>query len=347
MSLGDGFNAQDMQSAKSPFVKIEVQPSEELPAHRRTEFHHQFIKDSGDFKKALKISVDGSTSVSLLSGSTSIRFLKDIECNSTHCTTFISCTITAPKQLYLSESHLTEPARDNLSKNGTDRFLRHYGSHFVAAQICQSTFSMMLTHTTASSKDTEQLIQTLGTHYAKSVDATSLAELTDTLKKARVDTRVRLATTGSTFTDVKAFITLNDIIPIFDAWKASLKPEPYIAILKHYSLVIDEISRPISKWEIHTDLVEAYETLLFLQMKMRSARETKALQPLMNSVENLERRLLNIEALSSDWKNDLQQWKIEYDESNAEFTKMYQPVERRQELLQMVYNSQYNSSWPK
>jgi hypothetical protein len=153
--------------------------------------------------------------------------------------------------------------------------------------------------------------------------------------------------TGSTFTDVKAFLSLDDIVPTFEAWKAALQPEPYAAILKHHSLVIDEIPRPVSRWEIPTDLVDAYESLLLLQMKVRSAHLVEPLQSLLNSVEDLERRLIKIEVSDGDWKSRLQQWSIEFEQKNADFTDIYQPIQRRRELLQMVHDSQINSSWPK
>lgn len=344
MNVGSGFNVEQMQVAKTAFSTFEIDAASESP-HRDVHVYCQVIDDEISFRLATGLLADDFGSVCQAGETSIVKFLKKIECNRNNFAVLFRIVDSREPQLYKSEPVLTGPAQDCLKGQGVGAFTDRYGSHFIAGLVRRSTFDVMMQVHSENSKGSGRLVESVEERMDLGVVSTYLSGIFEKLQGSVADMNFAISSTGSTPMQFKLNTTTDEVMLSLNAWKDSDAPLPHLAILKHYSLVLDEVPHPATSWKTRTDIVDAYQDLLLLQMKVRSEGRIPQMDSMQLDLYHLEKRLARVEATDNDKYTLLEEWRKQFGNNMLLYNALYHPVAKRRDLLAVVQASQKNNAW--
>lgn len=310
MSIGMGYEIDEYQCARSPFLTLGIPNLDKSSSEIR--FESQTIKADRDLATAINLTLDSSLAAPAISStSASVRCLQDVKFDSRHTATIIRCSITCTPQRYVAQPLLTNEAEACL-RTGPEKFLSKYGQHFVAGQVCQSTLLAIYVHSASSSQELDEFKSTFSSSQALtgSIGLSSVAQFTEEVKSSKISTDIFVNIMGMRTESAAQIFSLSEIIPVFQGFLKDYSPKPYLALLQHYALVVADIPRPQNPWTIPPDLIYALQRSIAVKIKSKSCAMEGALKVTQAALK-LHTTLEQIELRDADWAEKLFAWSDE------------------------------------
>lgn len=310
-----GYDLTTHQTTLSPFDEEDVPDILDGPDDRTVDFKLHTITSDEDFRSALAATFKTGTGFDI-TDSQAIEAFKSVKWGATKLATIVRCSITYPPQVFGDLPELDSKATSCLESRGAQGFLDRYGSHFIAGQICQSTYLAVYKHST-STKEQMDAFKSRALSICGATDGgDSHPDLRKLASTMNVLTQSEIIFTGSG-THYLSKNPLSQGYDQFREWQEDQEPTPTIAILKHYSSVIHEIPRSTQRLTIQTDqaeLNEAFQKVIFLDVRLRQQPRIGNATTLLDEIRELDKQLRHIDLELPDGHVKLKDWTDRYNE---------------------------------
>lgn len=312
MLFGSGYDLATHQTTLSPFIHEDIPEVADGPDDRNVEYKSFTVTGDEDFRLALASTFNAGGGVMLLSTSKSVEALKTVKWNAKNMAIIIHSSITYPLQEFEDTPELDPKGSECLKSSGTQGFLDRYGTHFVAGQICKSTFLAVYKHRSETKEQMDAFKRKLSSFQGGLVDGDTLTEHVELAASMNIHTEVEITTTGSGARDLKRSLSTHGTQDALQEWQEDQEPTPAIAMLKHYSSVLHEIPRPTQQWPTQADIIQALQKMLFLDVKTRQQPRIENAPVLLDELRDLDEELHRIDSQQVDWQVQLKEWTIHF-----------------------------------
>lgn len=348
MTIGSGYDMQDLQPTRPAFDQFDLEFVTDTSRLEDFKLETQTIETAEDIQRAISLMSNGSAPVlSIGNLNAATQYLSKVKNNAKNMVTVISCTYTWPEETYDPEDppDLTTEADDLLDQKKPDAFFSRYGQHFIAGRICQSSFHAIYTHGATTAEDLSNFKRAIAESRMSMTTATEIdqiAKYTEIAKSSNITTRLQTFVNGVD-DSIGLHASTHDVVPALKNFiQESHKPLPYIAILKHYSLVVPGLPRPNQSWTLSSDLWIALEQLTTIAVQARSHSLLNA-QRLLQSISELSHELAAIHLADHTWKEQLSTWSTKL----QQIRQTLQLCNTRANLMTSARNTKPSKEWPK
>lgn len=300
MQVGSGYVAHECQAVASPFLPFTLAESNSTDPD--VVYEHILISNEEEFQQEISSSMKAKASIFGVGLETSFEQLRDIKYNTKSITSILRCTVSYEPvryrdvpQFHTSASSLLEQA------GGPARFAESYGDYFVAGHKSSSILSAIITYTGSSRKQIDEFKG--GLRSGKGIASVEgAAAYKQRAENSNLQHTIKWQSSGLAL----SLLTMDpgpvDVQRVLNNY-TSCKPKPQIALLEHYSLVDNRISRMRESGSLPCteDIAEARLEAQKIQTRLQTCH-LLGVNDVRDQVSDIDHALAALQTSSKAWK---------------------------------------------
>jgi hypothetical protein len=243
MRVGAGYAMQERQIVASPFMDFDdLSISNTNTTDPDVKYEHILVSSQEEFQQEISSSLKANATIFGIGLRATFDQLQDIQCNSRTMTSILRCTIDHEPTRFKSIPGMNSTAANILGQpNGSAEFKRIYGEYFISGFQESSTISAVITYKAASQQRLNEFKGGMeaGRGFA-SIE--SAAKYKDVAKNEDVQCTIKWQSSGIATHLLATDPSPKDIENVLKEY-ATCKPKKSVALLDHYSLIDNRVSR--------------------------------------------------------------------------------------------------------